>query len=267
MSSVLQGFLRPAAAGAPSLPTANLTGHFDASDTGNIWKFYQAGTPYHNGVPVDADLVEMWEDDDGKDLTLYGVGTAPTWRSTTPLMSLPCLDFDGTDDSCRFLVKSTVAPKTFSSLITASAFTILISFRVDAINTTTSVITSNDALIAESAGYFGIHLRDDSGTYKVRVYNYDGTEDIINLTISLSTNYVLMVRHESGTLYASLDGGSESSVASGDTQVTSGELVAGYSAFASAHYFDGRMGEIAIYNVALSGSNLSDAIGYFTNKW
>ena len=70
-----------------------------------------------------------------------------------------------------------------------------------------------------------------------------------------------------GTLYAALDGGAESATASGNTQVLTGTVRVGTATGAAGTFLDGRIGEIAVYNTALTGTALTDAVTYFTDKW
>jgi hypothetical protein len=76
-----------------------------------------------------------------------------------------------------------------------------------------------------------------------------------------------MGRHESGNLYASLDGGSEGSIASGTSVAIfpggAGVVLGGGSGTGT---FNGRISELVVYNIALTGTDLSDAIASLMAK-
>lgn len=251
-----------------ALPTTNLRLHVDASDTDKLFTTF-SGSGVHTGTPSDGSLVQVW-DDEGDGIAnvalIYNTaGQTAAWRTTTPLMLHPCLDFDGSDDFYSAYTQTGGAVKAVSDFITASAFTVLVAFRAESI-TSTGAASAGHILLGDDGGYFGLSLRNVSGQRKISGYNWDGTSDVVQSDISENTDYVVMYRHESGNLYMSINGGSEvGPVASGNTQSVASTLSVG--SLAGGVTFNGRIGEIAIYNAALSGTPLSDAISYFTGKW
>lgn len=263
-------FLAHATAAAAGLPTDDLTLHVDASDADNLFTTFDSGGT-HTGTPGDGDTVQAWDDEAGiADVAvLYEAGGAfepPTYRVNSPLMPLPCLDFDGSNDGFKVQDQDGGADKAASELITNSAFTILLSFFAESITTTAANPYENHILIGDTGGHWGIALKDDSGTLKVLAFNYDGSYDEVALTVTTGEAHVVMVRHEGGSLYISLDGGSESSVTSGNTTVVTSAIAIGTRGTGST-YLNGRIGELAVYNVALTGTDLSNGITYFTDKW
>ena len=243
-----------------ALPTTNLTVHVDASTTAQLFKTFVSGGP-HTGTPVDGDSVMVWASVEGADRIFKQTGAAavPVWRATTPLMPRPCLEFTGTQQ--LVLTNNVGTGRPGSELITASAQTLLIAFYVSVINASGLSYVS-DPLIGDNSGYWGAML----GGTNVGGYNYDGSQDYATKSVTVGAPHVLMVRHQGGTLYASLDGGAESSTASGNTQVLTASVAVGRTA-QSSYNFTGRLGEIAIYNTALTGTDLTDAVTYFTAKW
>ena len=247
-----------------ALPTTGLTFHVDASNADDLFKTFVSGGP-HTGVPVDGDSVVVWDSEEGVNLILKQSGAiaVPVWRATTPLMSLPCLDFTG--GQRLVLTNNANGSRFLSDLITNTACTLFIAFYAESITTSINDYTSH-VLIEDMGGYWGALLSLASGVPKVLAYNYDGTQDFVRLTVTTGATHVLMLRHEAGNLYASLDGGAESSVPSGNTQNLAFGVGVGFG-YPSSVAYDGRIGEIAVYNTALSGTNLTDAISYFMNKW
>lgn len=254
----------------PALPTTNLTLHCDASTaTGNLYTTY-VGSGVHTGTPSDGNAIQVWEDEgDGIAdvcLTYAGkaAGAAPAWRSTTPLMKLPCLDFDGGSDWLEATTQ-TGTEYDASAFLSTTAKTILVAFRVDAIATDSANSWQNPPLVCDIDGYMGLHFRSTAGQPRVLAYNYSTADNNVSLDISLATSYVVTLRHASSVLYISLNGGSESSIASGATGNLFGTLVLGKSF--TANFYDGRIGEVAVYNTGLTGTALSDANAYFVQKW
>jgi hypothetical protein len=94
-------------------------------------------------------------------------------------------------------------------------------------------------------------------------------------TYGLGTSHVLRVRKDATTMYVSLDGGAENTIAHGNVgDLTYGGsglygLWLGYNGYAGSgnSAFSGRIGEVAIWNVCLAGADAADATSYFTDKW
>jgi len=248
-----------------ALPLTSLTGHYDASTSAKLWKTFVSGGP-HTGVPVDGNTIAVWEHQQGANLIFkqFSSDALPVWRQATPLLPLPCLDFAGVGSTQRMvLTNNTNVAQALSALITTTAFTLLIAFYAEAVSNTLDNYQTH-TLIGDSGGYWGAFIGISSGVPKILAYNYDGTQDYVRLAVSVGAPHVLMVRHESGSLYAALDGGAETSVASGTTGSVANNVFIGQS---STVTFDGRIGEIAVYNAALTGTTLTDAVSYFTAKW
>ena len=242
-----------------ALPTTGLTFHADASAVTDLWR---SANPFANH-PADGEDTEFWDDVEHADIAAASTGgSGASWRSGTPLMLLPCLDFDGTD-SYKLSNNAMSVDKTLANVITNSAFTVFGSIYVEAISTNAANFYDNDGILSDSGGFWGVHVK----TGNIVFGNYDGSADQVALAISLATSYYFMFRHEGGNIYGSLNGGAESSAASGNTQDVTGQPRIGRNFGGSNKFFNGRMGEIAIWNVALTGSDLTDAHAYFAAKW
>ena len=121
------------------------------------------------------------------------------------------------------------------------------------------------SLIGDGRAFWGIYLGNVRGQRKVTLYNWDRNADGVLLDINENQTYVLMYQHEGGNLFSSLNGGAELSVASGETTQLTSLLHIGKSDPGS--YYDGCIGELAIYDAALAGADLNNAIQYLTDKW
>ncbi len=257
-----------------ALPTTGMTMHFDFSDISTLYKTYNGGSDpsYASVASADGDTIEVAR-------SVFPVSTSdwtahytdatssksPLLRSSSPGLGTQCLDFDGSND--RYVIANRIGTsfKTAGDIFSASARTILLAFRCESLPGSPSTY---QPLLADSSGSFwwGLYVYNNGGTVQILHQNHDGSYDsLFGATVAANTNYTVMARHESGNLYVSLNGGSESSLASGNLSTTSGGFyIAGGS---DGSVFNGRIGEIATWNVALTGTDLSDAITYFTTKW
>lgn len=243
------------------LPTTNLTAHFDASSNDDVINDSHAGAS-------DGNIIEEWEDDDGKDLSFWYVTdntTMPTYRVSVPLMRGACLDFDGATDHMRLWNSAGSVAKTFANVFGASAKTLLVAFYVEAFGTNAASSFDNDCVIGDGSQFFGLHLKTNLAV----AYNWDGSDDHVDLAIAVNTSYVAMVRHNGTNLFLSINNGTESSTASGATTTTTGQIILGRNVPGGSAFFNGRIGEVAMYNVDLAtqGSDLATAQTYFNEKW
>lgn len=252
------------------LPTTNLTAHNDASDTDHIWLNWQAGTPFHNGTPSDGEEVQVWEDDDGKDLAwiYYTSSTAtPRFRTTTPTMLLPNLDFEG-DDVLKIQSEDGSSIKTGANMISANAHMFFAAIRVEACDTNAANDYDNDMIFGDLQGNWGLMIENASGTYSLQFYQFDGNVDHVELQISLNHDYVVAWWHTGGSIFAEVYDTTglvaSGNTASGDIGDLSGHVVIGKNYVTS--WYEGRIGELAIYN-AYNSSDKTSAVSYFRDKW
>jgi len=256
-----------------SLPATGMTFHFDFSDISTLYKTYTptADPAYSDVATADADVIRIARSifpAATSDLTLHDANDsskAPVLRSSSPLLGTQCLDFDGTNDRLVLANRTGAGGQRFDDVFTASAMTFLVAFRCESLP---PADTNFQPLFADNSVNFrwGLYIYNQSGTVKILAQNHDGSyDDAFGATVAVDTNYVAMYRHESGNIYVSLNGGSETSVASGDcTAINEGMFLGGGG---NASVLNGRIGEIAGWNVALTGTDLSDALTYFTDKW
>jgi hypothetical protein len=247
-----------------ALPTTNLTARWDASTTALVYSTHTTGVA-PTGTPASGGAVASVASAVTATHLLDLGSTNPTWQNDN-VLTLPSLKFANANDSLCTLDYSKTNILA-SSFLSASAYTILLSFYLD---TTTvpnnATVYQNMTLLADVGQFMGLFLKKPSG-YELHAYNWDGNADSVSVPIGYQTKHVAMVRHQSGSLYLSIDGGVEVSVASGSTTNLASRLAIGKRLAGTETNFTGRIGEIATYNVALGGTDLSDAISYFTAKW
>jgi hypothetical protein len=127
--------------------------------------------------------------------------------------SRTCADFDGVDD---VLASSVV----LSNYFTAAAGYLVVTFIADAITANNATSYNNNTIIGGQSGYMGLYLRNTGTPATIMAGNYDGTDDHADIAAAITTGtvYVAEWRHDTGNVYVRLNGGTEVSVASGNTQ-------------------------------------------------
>jgi hypothetical protein len=254
-----------------ALPTTNLTRHFDASV--NTWLFKNLTGGLLADNPANGEQITYWDDQidtatDNSRVTMRTDGTTPSvrWRDDD-VMPLPSVEIE--DGVLKLATQGGTgigyAPPT------SSAFTILLAFYIDSAGTYPNSATEyfNCTLVGGQRNtYSGVYIRNNGGTWTLYAYNWDGNSDVQSYPITPDEPHVLCIRHEGGTLYFSVDCGAEVSVASGNTTSQTAFYLGdeGVNSGTTAD-FRGRIGELAIYDVGLTGSDLTDATTYFCDRW
>jgi hypothetical protein len=121
--------------------------------------------------------------------------------------------------------------------------------------------------------YYGLWLKNASGTVTLYGYNWDGSADTVSFTnLAVDHPYVAILTHNGTNLIMSLydaDGqvGSTQSTASGNTTDIATVWAMCDSNQAFTEQAEVRLGEIATYNAALSGGTLTQLTTYMRDKW
>lgn len=197
--------------GPPVDTVASVTGAWSLSR--NMLTSFGAGTRY---TKTGTAIITL-EDQSGnnRDFTDGGLAARRPLEATAFPAGVLCADFNGSTN-----VLPSIA---LSNFITASSGAVIVSVIVDAVSSNNSISYNNDGIIADGSIYMGLYARNLSGV-TFHAFNWDGSEDAPSTTGSVGTAYVLMWRHHGGNMYVSVNGGTEVSVASGNTQVLTGTL-------------------------------------------
>lgn len=204
-SGIVNG--EPVVVGAPLDGMTGITGAWSFSR--DMLTSFGAGTRYTNSGTA----IITFEDQSGnnRDFSDGGITTRRPTETTAGPNSRLCADFDGSTD----LLLTAVAT---SQLISVSSGAIVLSGIVDA-------ATLNDANPFFNHGLCGtldtnviLGVRRSLGVTLGYSGNNDGSNDqTADTAISNGTAYVFMWRHHGGTLYWSVNGGTEISISSGNT--------------------------------------------------
>lgn len=206
---------------------------------------------------VEFDGARQWNDQSGNSRH-FGQSTSssrPLWGQSLA-NGQPGLLFDG---SSHVLTSSA----TLANVITASTFEMLLAFRVEVSNVSNANVWLNDAIICDESGYWGLFARSTGVVYG---FTWDGASKSIGLNFTPGTLHVISLRHASGNLVMSINGGSESTVACGNTTTLTGALAIGNRASVGAK-LRGHVAEVLIWNVALTSQQRSDNIAYLISKY
>lgn len=155
-----------------------------------------------------------------------------------------------------------------SSYITAPAYTWWVVFRADVINTgfADSVANNNDAVLGSFGQATGSYLHSTAGVKATSQYNavnptppptFNPVLAVATCApLATSTWYILEQRHDSGTLYVSLNGANEGSVAAADTTPLTQQLILGRGP--AGQFLDGGIAYVAVCNTAIDAPTRAD---------
>lgn len=218
----------------------------------------------------DGDPVTTWEDShtSNNDFTQATAAKKPTYQ-TNEINGLAVVRFDGTDDIL-----------TAANFLSATAGTVFAVVRL------TSAITYDKYIIgsADEAGagssYWGLSPADAAGFpfSKIQTRISGGTANVIDgsTTISAAAVYLMMWRSTDTAYTLRVDGNEETVTArsGADNGVWLGD-VPGRDNFtlgalkwnAEYGYLKGDLGELVMYDTALSAGNISSVETYLNGRW
>jgi hypothetical protein len=236
------GIREPAA--AAGLPT----------DTMTLWlaaDHIQGGT--------DGGTVAAWANDAPGNHPYFKMNTEaskPAFR-TNQLNGLPGMRFDGLND----YMQTTTEP--LSALITGSEFTLFAVFNAASSDSSAGASYNNEMIFADGIGWWGLYMKASN----VLMYSYGSVDDHADNPVTTGTWYMVSARHAGGALYAHLDGGSDVTVAAGDTGSLGGMVIQVGGKGTAASSFDGSLAELIIYRNALSASDRQIVERYLATKY
>jgi len=262
-----------------ALPLTNLTLNFDPSQGGTVWQTVTSGNnpawsvAGADGIAAEAlsSIVPASPSDIG---LMYPANSSqsPIYKTTAPALTLPCLLFDGINDGYQLKIRNGLVPLGPSAFCGASAKTFLVAFQIHAASQNNGTI--NPPLnhpIWQVHIVCGISVRRSStgpDVYQIQFFNTanGATFEVIEFPILLNTNYVACLTHDGVNLKGSINGGPQSSIASGATNSFGGTFTAGINGGGN-RFSNYSLGQALVFNAALSGSDLTAANTYMVNKW
>jgi hypothetical protein len=246
----------------------------DPSVASKIYHTVQGGDPHWLGLATDGQTARgvrtiVPDGGVGTDLPLWDEGldsVAPLWEQSAPALPNADLLFDGVDDRCLIGNSNGNLVIQIGTLLDASAKTAFVALQIHSasLNDPTFPQLNHPIFYDAVKSFGGILVRNDGGTYKLQFWNYDGSTDFVEIPISLDTNYVACLRHDGTTLYGSINGGTESSTASGASVGVNNTVRFGGD---GARFTNMSLGEVLFYNINMTGTDFTHTMNYMLNKW
>lgn len=193
-----------------------------------------------DGVTESGGVVSAWADQSGnsRNFTQGTVGLRPSYdASDARFNGLPSIEGNGVD---QYL--SGAALQDFIGA-TPTAYTLVIVLSLtSASNANGTLGYDEDGIFGELSGYWGLYGNTGPG---LSAFSYDANSDLVDKAISYATTYVVAYRYDGTNIYMSVNGGAESSTASGGVTVTS-QNVSIFRAFSATEHADAAVAEIAM---------------------
>lgn len=146
---------------------------------------------------------------------------------------------------------------TLASFISAAESTVLARFQPLNITTNDPATYLNQCVFGDDGGFYGIYLKTPAANvYNMIMFNWDSTDTSVITTGSLNTWITFKGRHTSGNLKLTQDGTNAIDSPSGNTQALTHVIKLGVGF--PTHYYIGYFEALAIWNRALSYSEISD---------
>lgn len=218
-------------------------------------------------VSADGQTVDVAQDASGLARCMRNStsGERPTYK-TNIVNGKSVLRFDGSTD---FMVGNTTsAPGTAASslacsdLVSASAGTYIVALNVASARSAQANAYQNDGIFADQIGdNLGLSVSLSGATITFYAYNHDGSRQTTTVTGAQSTWHIVSMRHASGSLQVRINGGSWSSVSSGNTTQLNQPPFTGKGLIGSEPQWD--LAHAAWWNVALSDGDVTSVEDYF----
>ena len=172
-----------------------------------------------------------------------------------PFPILGYLDFDGVNDN--------MSSSAISNFMADDEFEVVLSGRFTSVSTNDANAALNNCIFSDGSTYISLGHARSSGL--IGAATYDTNRDKVEVGYTVGDDFVLAVRKQGGTLYVSLDGGAETSVAAGDTGLMTGVLRLGYAG-ATGGYLTGRFYGAVMRKTVFTTGERTDLIEWMAAK-
>jgi hypothetical protein len=240
---------------------AGLSAWFDASDDSTLFDSNSGGS----ATSSDGEVGRM-EDKSGNGRHFFQATSADrSIRKTSAKNGLDVIRFDGAGD---YMEMSGL----MSDLIAASASSVFIVAKAASVTSNEADIYNNQTLFGDNGLWHGFFVLKDNNTASVFGYAVGGSDPTATVSYTPSNWVVFTAWHDGSNLSAAVNSGSPAtaSMASRDQLtntpvlgITRDQSNPGYT----AKFFDGDLGEMLVYNTALSGSQRLAVESYLAAKW
>ena len=228
----------------------------------------------HTGTPADGGRVEVWDDETGITNQAFMSDTnaqRPHFRSgASALMKagLTELDFDGLQHRLGWYNQTGSALRNAVDVLSLSGHVVMVVVYPEAITSVSTTPWLREAVIAAENDNWGIYLWNDAGARRCTFYCSDGTDHVASLQILLTVPAVIVARHTGTTIILGVVT-STSSLES--APVTCGPCAGLSTALwlgrTTHEYFNGRVGELKIWDSPDADGNLTAEVSALAAKW
>lgn len=229
--------------GGPTHPLDGLPAPTSAMSVDrDLLSAFAGGTKYTTATGVDSAKDQTGNGNHWNQITTI---TQPAISTFGP-QSRTCISFDGTDDLLQ-------QANTLPSVLSVSDGLVIVVCQVNSITTDASGSPyNNQPVFGDNGGYVGAGLRSTGPN--VEAFSFNGfSVDKVTTGFSTGSVHVVMWRHTGGNLYVSVDGGTESSIASGNTSNYTG-IAMRLGRSVGGQFVDIKIAEIVTWNGTMPNS-------------
>jgi len=241
---------------------AGATMWIDFTDTTTLW----SNTDF-TGTNVTTDGASVGS---AKNKIDTGIGlrksSEPILLKTPAANGSSAATFNTASVTARMELSNLLSAEATSTILTASTKLIFAAVRVAAAGVDQGSPWVNDSVFADSAGYFGLHLTDDSdpaGKLTARAFNYVSASNTVSALFPRNAWVVLTMSHQSGQLRLRVNGGAWVTTTSGNTASMDGQGLVGHTPTSSARNFD--LAHLATFNTAQTDAAISAVERWIAN--
>ena len=176
--------------------------------------------------------------------------------------------FNTASVTARMELSNLLGAEATSTILTASTKIIFAAVKATAAGVNQALAPwFNDSVFADSAGYFGLHLTDDSdpdGKLTANAYNYAAfASNTVSALFPRNAWVVLTMSHQSGQLRLRVNGGAWVTTTSGNTTSMDGQGLVGHTPTSSARNFD--LAHLATVNTSQTDAAISAVEHWIAN--
>lgn len=233
---------------------SGLTGWWDASDSATLFDATTGGST----VAADGG-VARWEDKSGSGRHwVQGSSIARPSRKTSVLNALDVIRLDGSDD------RMSSSEWSWSSITSGSAWSAFAVAKATAIQTN-STTNSNQAIVSDDSSAKAAFLFRATGVVGGMVLDSVFNQTTVSYTENTWGVFSLTFT-ANGDFSARVNGGTAGTSAVGSMLIEGGTPYLGFVPSGS-RYFNGDVGELVFFNVALSVDDREAVESYLMDKW
>jgi hypothetical protein len=241
------------------LQVPGLTGWWDASDSATLFDAETGGSL----VAADGEVGRLQDKSGFARHWKQSTSASRPLRKTSVRNSLDVLRFDGTDD---FLLSDFL----YDQILSSTSYTVIAAAKCAAASLDEADPIFNEFLmIDENFGAYGVFYFTSAGAVGAMGVDVNVSpvqSDFATTPYTIGNWGVFSQRYDGTNLSIRLDGGAASSTTSPPYSEINSPARLG-SNFPGGAWFDGDLGELVVFNVALSDSDREKVESYLADKW